>query len=371
VIKSFSAENFELRRLREAIQNVLRINMKYGVFKHIEEPVRGFADHVIEVGILLLATYELLTGHLQPATFFLFLYVGRSIMGPISTLAGTFVTIQSTMAASERVFELFATQPQVWDGKDEIRNFEDRIRIENVSFAYDTRKVLHQIDLEIQKGSIVALVGPSGAGKSSLADLIMRFYDPAEGRITIDDRDIRTLRQASYRKLFGVVSQEPLLFNATVRENIAYGRDGLTEEDIVYAARIANAHEFIMAELPQGYDTLVGDRGIRLSGGQRQRVAIARAMAHRPQLLILDEATSSLDSESERLVQQAIDKALHHTTAIVIAHRLSTVVNADKIVVMDQGSIMDQGKHSELLRRCELYQRLCHLQFGLESLSDV
>jgi len=366
VVKSFSAENFELRRLSEAIQNVLRINMKYGVFKHIEEPVRGFADHVIEVGILLLATYELLSGHLQPATFFLFLYVGRSIMGPISTLAGTFVTIQSTMAASERVFELFATQPQVQDGKDEIRNFEDRIRIENVSFAYDTRKVLHQIDLEIRKGSIVALVGPSGAGKSSLADLIIRFYDPAEGRITIDGRDIRRLRQASYRKLFGVVSQEPLLFNATVHENIAYGRDGLTKEDIVYAARIANAHEFIMAELSQGYDTLVGDRGIRLSGGQRQRVAIARAMVHRPQLLILDEATSSLDSESERLVQQAIDKVLHQTTAIVIAHRLSTVVNADKIVVMDQGSIMDQGKHSELLGRCELYQRLCHLQFGLE-----
>jgi subfamily B ATP-binding cassette protein MsbA len=371
VVKSFSAENFELRKLGNAIRNVIRINMKYGVYKNIEQPLRGAIDIMIEISFLLLAAYEMFTGRLDVSAFFLFLYVGRSIMAPLSTLGASFVDIQATLASSERVFQLFSEKRQVEDGPDQISAFCDSIQIEGVSFAYDTRRVLEEVSLEIRKGEIVALVGPSGAGKSTLSDLILRFYDPLEGRITIDNRDLRTLKQESYRRLFGVVPQEPLLFNATVRENIAYGRDDLTEEDIVYAARTANAHEFIITELPQGYNTLVGDRGIRLSGGQRQRVAIARAMVHKPQILILDEATSSLDSESERLVQQAIDQVLHQTTAIVIAHRLSTVVNADKIVVMDQGRIVDQGKHSDLLQRCELYQRLCHLQFGLESLPDA
>ncbi|MBA7490676.1 Vitamin B12 import ATP-binding protein BtuD [subsurface metagenome] len=364
VVKSFSAEAYELRKLGNAIKNVVRINMKYGVFKHVEEPVRGVVNCLVEVSILLLAAYELLSGHLAPSTFFLFLYVGRSMLTPISTLGGTFTVIQTTLAASERVFGLFAERPQVEDGAHGIESFEDRIKMENVSFAYDARRVLQQIDLEIQKGKIVALVGRSGVGKSTLADLLLRFYDPTEGRITIDGRDLLTLQQASYRKLFGVVSQEPLLFNATVRENISYGRDDLAEEDILDAAKIANAHEFIM-ELPQGYHTLVGDRGIRLSGGQRQRVAIARAVVDKPQILILDEATSSLDSESEKLVQEAIDRVIENTTAIIIAHRLSTVVHADKIVVLDRGRIVDQGRHGDLLQRCKLYRDSCQLQFGL------
>jgi ABC-type multidrug transport system fused ATPase/permease subunit len=215
----------------------------------------------------------------------------------------------------------------------------------------------------MKKGEFVALVGPSGVGKSTLADLLLRLYDPVAGRITIDGRDVRSLRQESYRRLFGVVSQEALLMNATVRENIAYGREDLSEADIVRAARMANAHEFI-AEFPDGYDTVVGDRGVRLSGGQRQRVAIARAVVGRPAILILDEATSSLDSESERLVQQAIDRATEGTSSLAIAHRLSTVLHADKIVVLGRGGVEAIGRHADLLASSETYGRLYRLQFS-------
>src|SRR2546422_3982663 len=208
-----------------------------------------------------------------------------------------------------------------------------------------------------------SLVGPSGAGKSTLADLVLRLYDPLKGSISIDGRDLRTLQQTSYRRLFGVVSQEALLFNATIRENIAYGRDEISEAAVVRAAQIGNAHDFIMA-LPNGYDTVVGDRGIRLSGGQRQRVAIARAIVANPQILILDEATSSLDSEAERLVQQAIDPVIEGTTSIVIAHRLSTVLHADKIVVVNRGAVEAMGRHTELLASNETYARLYRLQFA-------
>jgi len=212
----------------------------------------------------------------------------------------------------------------------------------------------------------VALVGPSGAGKSTLADLILRFYDPTTGTITVDARDLRQLRQQEYRRLFGVVSQEALLFNASIRDNIAYGRDGLSDDAVIAAARVANAHDFIM-QLPDGYATTVGDRGIRLSGGQRQRVAIARAIVGNPPILILDEATSSLDSESERLVQQAIERVIQGATSIVIAHRLSTVLHADKIVVVNGGVVEAVGRHAELLGVNETYSRLYRLQFAEEA----
>jgi len=232
-----------------------------------------------------------------------------------------------------------------------------------VHFHHEPQKpTLHGVDLVIKKGEKVALVGPSGAGKSTLADLLLRFYDPLEGVITIDGRDLRTLRQESYRRLFGVVSQEALLFNATIRENIAYGREGVTDAEIERAARIANADGFIR-ELPEGYVTMVGDRGIRLSAGQRQRVAIARAIVRRPAILMLDEATSALDSESERLVQQAIDRVIRDATSVVIAHRLSTVLHADQIVVLNDKRVEAMGRHAELLERSETYARLYRLQF--------
>jgi len=365
IVKSFSAEDHEINKLKDAIRAIIRINMKYGVFKHVEKPTRETFNRLVEVGILLFAAYELILGRLDTSTFFMFLYVGRSIMAPISEIGTTFTSIQNTLAASDRVFELFSERSKVVDGPKKIVEFHKSIKIQDVAFAYEKRRVLENINLEITKGETIALVGPSGAGKSTLSDLILRFYDPLEGSITIDGNDLRDFKQKSYRRLFGVVPQEALLFNATIRENILYGCEGLTEADIIQAANIANAHDFI-TELPNGYDTLVGDRGIRLSGGQRQRVAIARAIVSKPQILIMDEATSSLDSESEKLVQEAIERIIENSTAIVIAHRLSTVLHADKIVVIDNGRIIDHGRHAELQERCKLYNRICQLQFDIK-----
>ncbi len=363
VVKSFGAEAFEMARLSRTLREVLRINVKFGVYKHGEEPARAVVNYVVEASILLLAAYELLAGRLAVPTFFLFLYVGRSLVVQVGRLGGAYTQIQATLAASTRVAELFAQAPEVKDGRESMTGFRDRIVVHDVSFDYGSERVLDRVSFEIKKGEIVALVGPSGVGKSTLADLILRLYDPVEGSISIDGRDLRTLRQDSYRRLFGVVSQEALLFNATIRENIAYGREGISDAEVVRAARIANAHDFIM-EFPDGYETVVGDRGIRLSGGQRQRIAIARAIVGNPPILILDEATSSLDSESERLVQQAIDRVIKGSTSIVIAHRLSTVLHADKIIVMSRGGIDAIGRHAELLASNETYGRLYRLQFA-------
>jgi len=338
--------------------------MKSSIANHAQQPFRAIINLLVETSVLVMAAYQLLSGEMTISTFVLFLYVIRSIRMPITKLGNTFIVTQGLLASSERIFELLSLRPEIVDGPGKISRFNDSIQLQGISFSYGSGKVLKNINLDIKKGEIVALVGPSGAGKSTLSDLILRFYDPTEGAIVIDSRDLRSLQQRDYRRLFGVVPQEPLLFNASVSENIAYGSDGVTRENILHAAKIANATEFI-DELPQGYDTLVGDRGIRLSGGQRQRVAIARAVVHEPHIILLDEATSSLDSQSERLVQHAIDRVIENATGIVIAHRLSTVMNADKIVVMNRGVILDQGRHNELLKRCELYHRLCELQFDL------
>jgi ATP-binding cassette, subfamily B, bacterial MsbA len=362
VVKSFGAERFEIARVRKALADVTRVNVKFGVYKHIEEPGRAVVNYVVEGSILGLAAWELLAGRISAPAFFLFLYVGRAVVIQVGALGAAYTRMQTTLAASSRLGELFALTPEVKDGPESITEFRQGIRVEDVSFDYGGERVLDRVSLEMTKGEFVALVGPSGAGKSTLADLLLRLYDPVAGRITIDGRDIRAVRQEAYRRLFGVVSQEALLMNATVRDNIAYGREGLSEADVVRAARIANAHDFIM-EFPEGYDTLVGDRGVRLSGGQRQRVAIARAVVGRPSILILDEATSSLDSESERLVQQAIERATQGTTTLAIAHRLSTVLHADKIVVLGRGGVEAVGRHADLLASSETYGRLYRLQF--------
>lgn len=362
IVKSFGTERFEASRLGALLQRVLRVNVKYGVYKHVEEPARAAVGYLVEAGILLLAAWEVLAGRLAVPTFFLFLYVGRAVLTQISALAGAYTQMQATLAASTRLGELFAVEPDVKDGAETITAFRDRIALRGVSFDYGGERVLEGVSFEVRKGEVVALVGPSGVGKSTLADLILRLYDPVAGAITIDGRDLRTLQQESYRRLFGVVPQEALLFNATIRDNIAYGRDGISDADIVRAARIANAHDFI-GEFPDGYDTVVGDRGVRLSGGQRQRVALARAIVGSPPILMLDEATSSLDSESERLVQQAIERVIHGATSIVIAHRLSTVLHADKIVVMSRGTVEAVGRHAELLAANETYARLYRYQF--------
>ena len=363
VVKSFSAEAFELSRLNRAIQTVVRVNVKFGAYKHAEEPARTLLNSVVEATLLALAAWELIAGRLSAPAFFLFLYVGRAVMVQVGLVGTAYTSLQITLAAAGRIDDLFRLEPSVKDGSGTIVEFRDRIVLRDVAFDYGGEPVLRGVSFEIERGEVVAFVGPSGAGKSTLADLVLRLYDPLQGSIAIDGRDLRTLRQTEYRRLFGVVPQEALLFNATIRENIAYGRDGVSEEDIVRAARIANAQDFIEA-LPRGYDTVVGDRGTRLSGGQRQRVAIARAIVANPPILVLDEATSSLDSESEGLVHRAIDRVIQGTTSIVIAHRLSTVMRADKIVVVNGGVVEAIGRHAEILATNETYARLYRLQFA-------
>jgi subfamily B ATP-binding cassette protein MsbA len=363
VAKSFGAEGFELSKLRLASEALARSLWQKGRIEKLEVPARSVLDALALLGIFLIAIRQLRSGDLTFQGLLLFTFVARSLITPINQLATSALWIESVGAAAGRINELLGEQARVVDGDTVKTTFERELRIEDCSFAYGDRIAIDNVTLDIRRGEFVALVGSSGAGKSTLADLLLRLYDPASGRILVDGVDLRRLRQRDYRRMFGVVSQESLLFHDTVRNNIRYGRDEVTDERIEEAARVANAHDFIMT-LPQHYDTVVGDRGLRLSGGERQRIAIARAVVHNPQILILDEATSSLDSESERLVQQAINKVVERTTAIVIAHRLSTVTHADRIIVVNQGRIEAAGRHEQLLETSATYRRFCELQFG-------
>lgn len=365
VVKTYVAETYEASRLQSIIKRLAIINFRFGIFKHIDEPVNQSINTISNVIILLLAASQLLSGQLTTAGFFLYLYIGSTILAPISELTHAFNMVQQILAAGERVDELFRIYPKIISGSKLVSHFEKEIVFDNVSFQYGEDKVLKDVTISIEQGEVVALVGPSGAGKSTLADLMLRLYDPQTGRILFDGIDLRELDTTAYRRLFGVVGQENILFNTSIRENIAYALDeSVSKEQIAEAVNIANAEEFI-AQLPDGYDTLVGDRGVRLSGGQRQRVAIARAVVRKPQILLLDEATSSLDSQSEKQVQNAIDQVIKNTTALVIAHRLSTVIHADKIIVLEEGKVVDIGNHTQLLDRCALYQHLCKIQFEI------
>jgi subfamily B ATP-binding cassette protein MsbA len=362
VTKSFGAEAFELAKLRAATDQVLRALWTKGRIEKLEAPARSVLDSLALLGVLLIAIVQMRAGVMTFEGLILFTYVSRLLITPINQLATSALWIESTRAASGRLRELLAEQPRICDGDTVKRSFERVLTFDDVSFAYDGRPAVAHLTLEIGKGEFVALVGPSGAGKSTLADLLLRLHDPDSGSVRIDGVDLRLLRQREYRHLFGVVSQENLLFHDSARNNIRYGRDDVTDAAVEQAARQANAHDFIVT-LPQGYDTVVGDRGMRLSGGERQRIAIARALVHNPQILVLDEATSALDSESERLVQQAIDRVVEQTTAIVIAHRLSTVTHADRIVVLSGGRIEATGRHDQLLETSATYRRFCQLQF--------
>lgn len=363
IVKSFCAEEYETKRVGVQFMKSLRIMLYDSLIRNMQRPFRSVVDALVQISVTLLAIYELSQGRMTAEGFFLFVYVGMSIMGPISNLATTFGNFPPIFAAVDRVNETLGSNEYLPEGALDAPVFADKIVLDNVSYKYGSVQALRNLSLSLLRGETLALVGPSGGGKSTLADLLMRFDDPSEGRIMIDGTDIREFRVLGYRSLFRMVPQETLLFNATIRDNIAYSNNNLTQEDIVTAARIANADTFI-GELPQGYDTMVGDRGVKLSGGQRQRIALARAVANNPQILILDEATSALDSESEWQVQLAIDHVLQTSTAVVIAHRLSTVMKADRIVVLEKGRIVDIGKHSVLISRCPLYRRLCELQFN-------
>jgi subfamily B ATP-binding cassette protein MsbA len=362
VTKSFGAEAFELAKLSATIDRVGRGLLRKAHLEKLENPLRSILDSLATLGIFLIAIVLMRRGELTFQGLLLFTYVGRLLITPINSMATNVLWIEQLGASFQRISEMLADQPRIVDGPLAKATLEHSVDLENVTFSYGPRPAVEQVSLSIRRGEFVALVGPSGAGKSTLGDLLLRLYDPQEGRVTIDGLDLRTIRQAEYRRMFGVVSQESLLFHDSVKNNIRFGRRDLTDADIVRAAQIANADAFIRA-LPQGYDTVVGDRGTMLSGGERQRIAIARAVVHKPQVLILDEATSALDSESERLVQQAIDQVVAETTAIVIAHRLSTVTHADRIVVLNRGRIETIGTHARLLETSPLYQSFCALQF--------
>jgi len=362
VVKAFSAEHFEANHFASEVREYEKVERKLVAISYAEGPLRVMVNRLAVSMVVLFASIQLVKGEMTTSGFLLFLFFSQRLLGPITSIGEAIVELRMVSGSAERAFELLETQPEVKNGSQVVTGFKRSLALRDVSFSYGDELVLRNLGLEIRKGEMVALIGPSGVGKSTLTDLLLRFYDPTEGIVELDGVDIRRFTQASYRRLFGVVSQENLLFNDTVHNNIAYGRSDITDEEIIWAARIANAHDFVM-QLPQGYDTLVGDRGIRLSGGQRQRIAIARAVVTCPPILIFDEATSALDSESERLVQQAIEQVIKGSTAIVVAQRLSTVQMADRIVVLDKGQIVEMGTHAELLEKGGLYKRLCEMQF--------
>jgi len=321
------------------------------------------------IGVILLwygGMQVIQTETLTSEDFLRFILVLFAMLAPIKTLGTVNITIQNSLAAAERVFKVIDSKPDINDkpGAKEIESFSEEIRFDNVSFDYGEKSVpvLKNVSFSISKGSVVALVGSSGAGKSTIADLIPRFYDTTSGSLKIDGEDIREYKLSNLRKMMGIVSQEVILFNDTVKNNISYGQPETKETDIISAAKSANAMEFIDS-LPEGLDTVIGERGIKLSGGQKQRLSIARAIIKNPPVLILDEATSSLDSESEKLVQQAIEQLMKDRTVLIIAHRLSTVRNADEIVVLEKGQVVEMGNHETLIKKGQTYHKLYTNQF--------
>jgi subfamily B ATP-binding cassette protein MsbA len=364
VVKAFGMEEFEAVRFRQATRRHLRVNLRAQVLAHASGPVVESLAVLGSAALLVYAGNAIRAGELTAPELIKFLTTLLMMYDPVRKLNKVNLILQEAAAAGERVSRIMAVPDEIAErpGARTLDTVREAVRYEKVSFAYEEQPVLKDIDLTIRAGEIVALVGNSGAGKTTLVNLLPRFFDPDRGRVTIDGIDIRDLRLASLRGLVGLVTQETVLFNDTVRNNIAYGRSDLPLERVREAAAAAYADEFIM-QMPGGYDTVIGEGGLRLSGGQRQRLAIARALLKNAPILILDEATSQLDSQSEALVQKALGNLMQGRTTLVIAHRLSTVTRADRIVVMEAGKIVEEGNHGELLAMGGTYKRLYDLQF--------
>lgn len=372
LVKATGAEPHESVRFTDASGRYAKAMTRVAALGVLSQPLTEVAGTAIAVLVLWIGARQVLVDHtMNGADLITFLVIVLRMLQPLKQISQVPATAQSSMASAERLFDVLdeTTEAKADHGTRDVTTLNEGVRFEHVSFTYGDEPVLSDVSFDAPKGEIVALVGASGSGKSTLVDLVPRFNAPTSGRILLDDIDLQEIRLTSLRKLTGIVSQDTVLFNDTVRANIAFGAPGVyTQSQIEAAARAANAHQFI-TELPQGYDTVLGERGTRLSGGQRQRIAIARALLSDPPILILDEATSALDTESERLVQEAIDRLLAGRTVFVIAHRLSTVEHAQQILVLDRGRIVERGTHDALLARRGPYHRLYTLQFRDRELS--
>jgi subfamily B ATP-binding cassette protein MsbA len=364
VVKAFSMEDYEVNKFNSQNQQFYRLAMKSVKRMTVISPITEFVGMVCIAIILWLAGKSIVNGTLSAGAFITFLASVLSMMRPIKRLTNVYSINQQAMAAADRIFEVLDTAPSVAERPQAsvLPKVKRSIALNDVHFGYDQKEILKGVSLEVSVGEIVAFVGPSGTGKTTLVNLVPRFYDPTKGSITVDGVDIRGCTLKSLREQIGIVTQETILFNDTVANNIAYGSKDMKVEDVIKAAKIANAHSFISA-MPQGYDTIVGEKGFRLSGGEKQRLAIARAVYKDPPILILDEATSQLDTQSEILVQEAIDRMMKGRTVFAIAHRLSTIKHANRIYVLDNGHVAELGSHDELIQKGGLYKRLYDLQF--------
>jgi subfamily B ATP-binding cassette protein MsbA len=364
VVKAFQREDYERERFRRENQTYFEIYMKNARVESLSSPVMEILGALGMGVILWFGGKDVVNQVWTTGAFFAFVGSALSLYQPVKNFSRSNATLQLAFSGAERMFQLMDERPTVREHPRavDLPAFANEITFNQVGFSYQPdRPVLQGVDITVRRGEVVALVGPSGSGKTTLSALLLRFYDPQAGAVRIDGRDIREVTFQSLRQQIGLVTQETLLFNDTIRANIAYARAGATEPEIVAAAQAANAWEFIQ-DKPLGLDTLIGERGLLLSGGQKQRLAIARAILKNPPILVLDEATSALDAQSERLVQEAVERLMKNRTVIVIAHRLATVKNAHRIVVMEQGKVAEMGTHSELLATNGIYQHLYELQ---------
>ncbi|MFA5256045.1 MAG: ABC transporter ATP-binding protein [Candidatus Omnitrophota bacterium] len=365
MVKAFSMERRESERFKKQNQQFYKLAMKSVKRSSVVSPITEFAGMFCIAIILWIAGKEIVSGALSAGAFVTFLASILSLMKPVKRLTNVYSINQQALAAASRIFEVLDTKDTVVEKPNagELPKFKDSVKFNNVSFGYDEKMILKDINLEVKAGEIAAFVGPSGVGKTTLVNLLPRFYDVTRGALTIDGTDVREYTLKSLRSQISIVTQETILFNETVAYNISYGSDNPDMKNIIRAAEIANAHSFIM-NMPQGYETIVGERGFRLSGGEKQRLSIARAVFKNSPILILDEATSQLDTESEVLVQEAIDRMMKGRTVFAIAHRLSTIKHATRIYVLDAGHIIDMGSHDALIQKEGLYKRLYNMQFG-------